>query len=342
MAKKPAAPAVEEQIPSVEMIEGAPVRDDAEEVEEINAADPRAAIYAKRDEQIKAQAGDTAPSEEATVAATSKDTAPEAKPTDGEVTVVVNGKEKLVAQSRIDAAGGIAAYQKTAAASEMLNQASAELRSAREQAAQIQERERQLTEREQKIQSERVAEPSAPDALKQIARDYHEAVLDGDMDKAGELLIQMQTTRNATVINKDEIATEAVQRARAEIERDQKESARQRFNAEVAEANLEFQERFPDVADDPELSSMANQKTIALQEAHPDWSPKVIIAEAAQSVRKWITERTAISSSEQKLAIKRSLDNTRGGSVRAVTRPAPAPQTNSDYVSMVRKQRGLE
>lgn len=336
MAKKPAAPAIEEQVSNVEMIEGAPVREDASEVEEINQDDPRAAIYAKRDEQIKQQAGDSEPNDAAAATA-----AADAKPADAEVTVIVNGKEKLVAQSRIDAAGGITAYQKTAAASEMLNQASAELRQAREHVAQIQERERQLAEREQKIQSERVAEPSTPDALEQIAREYHEALMDGDSDKASKLFIQMQTTRNATV-NKEEIVNEVVQRTNAEIEREQQAKARQRFAAEVQEANLDYRERFPDIADDPELSSMANQKTIALQEAHPDWSPKVIIAEAAQSVRKWITERTAISSSEQKLAIKRSLDNTRGGSVRAVSRPAPAPQTNSDYVSMVRKQRGLE
>lgn len=346
MAKKAPAVVVSDapdlsDAPAVEMVENTMVVAEADAAEDINPDDPRAAIYAKRDEQLKAQAGDTAIAgdQEAKSEKTAKSTE---TPSGNEISVVVNGKEKLVAKSRIDAAGGVAAYQKLAAASELLNQTTADARRLREQELHFQERERQLLLREQQYQSAKTAEPSSPDALKQVASEYHEAILDGNIDRANELLVQIQATRNATVGNKEEVAREAVRLARSELERDGIEAARSRFEAERQEAILDFQDRFPDVADDPRLRAMADSETIALLEAHPNWSPKVIITEAAQSVRKWITERTAISSSDQKLATKRGQDSIRGGSAVAALRPAAPPQTKSNYVETLRKQRGLE
>jgi|GEM_PF-3357677 len=318
----------------------------------LNPEDPRTAIYAKRDAQLKEQAGelDDLPKEdEEDPPKAGEDDLPkpaEDKLAPGEVTVTINGKEKIVSQSKIDAAGGIAAYQKTAAASELLNQASAEMRRVQEQSAQLQERERLYDRRQQEInQAVKPAAPSelsAPDALRQIAKEYHEAVLDGDMDKAGELLIQMQTARPATVINVEEIAANAVRQVTAKMESEQHAKTQLRFKAEVDEANADYRARFPDIANDEDLSSMANQRTIRLQTEHPDWSPSAIITRAARLTREWITGVRAVSSSEHKLTQKRGQDNIRGGSARAVSRPVAPPQTKSDYVSMVRKQRGLE
>ena len=310
----------------IEMVEDLMVVSEAETVEELNKDDPLAAIYAKRDEQLRAQAGEsTAPPEEAKATIEPQ--------VDTDVVVVVNGKEKLVAQSRIDAAGGVAAYQKSAAASEMLNQASAETRRLREQESQLQERERALSLREQQMnQPERAAEPSSQDALRQAAKEYHEAILDGNMDKAGDLLIQLQATPRAMANSNEEVAATAVRAAKAELERERRDADSRVFEESRHDAVLEFQERFPDVADDPKLRAMADSETIAIQQAHPTWSPKEIITEAAQSVRKWITERTAIPSAERKLEAKRGSANIRGGSAVSVARQVPPPQTKSNYV----------
>ena len=324
------------EVANVEIIAEKPVMDRAEEDEELDLTDPRAAIYAKRDAQLKAQAGgdavDAAPTP-AVAAETKSD----------EVTVVINGKEKLISQARIDAAGGVVAYQKQAAASEMLNQASAEVRRVREQEAQIIERERQLSLREQEIQNQsfRTPAPSNQDALS-VAKEYHEAILDGDMDKASRLFLQMQAAQPVATVDKNEVANEAVRRARQELEQERMQQEHRQFETERQEANFDFEARFPDVADDPKLRSLANQETIALQQAHPTWTPKEIIIAAAQSVQKWATERTAISSVDQKLAAKRGSSNIRGGSVVAAQRQAPAPQTKSNYVEQLRKARGLE
>ena len=325
----------------VEMTEDKMVVSEEDVVEEINPDDPLAAIYAKRDLQLKAQAGEATPppQEEAKT-----DTA--APQVDTDVVVIVNGKEKLVAQSRIDAAGGIAAYQKSAAASELLNQASADARRLKERESQLQERERVLSLREQEMtQASRAVEPSiqdALDAIEEMAIEYHEALLDGDTKKASKLLLKMQAASTTTAYSKSEIADEAVRAAKAEMERANRDAANQRFEESRQDAVLEFQERFPDVADDPKLRAMADSETVTIQQAHPTWSPKEIITEAALSVRKWITERTAIPSAERKLEAKRSRDNIRGGSAASVTRQSPPPQSNSNYVEQLRKQRGLE
>ena len=324
------------EVANVEIIAEKPVMERAEEDEELDLTDPRAAIYAKRDAQLKAQAGgdavDAVPTP-AVVVETKSD----------EVTVVINGKEKLISQARIDAAGGVVAYQKQAAASEMLNQASAEVRRVREQEAQIIERERQLSLREQEIQNQsfRTPAPSNMDALS-VAKEYHEAILDGDLDKASRLLLQIQTAQQVATVDKNEVANEAVRRARQELEQERRQQEQRQFETERQEANFDFEARFPDVADDPKLRALANQETIALQQAHPTWTPKEIIIAAAQSVQKWATERTAISSTDQKLAAKRGTSNIRGGSVVAAQRQAPAPQTKSNYVEQLRKARGLE
>ena len=84
--------------------------------------DARAAIYAKHQEKRKEELG-----------------ALQVSP-DDEITVKVNGKERQVPRSKIDAAGGIEAYQKNAAASELLNQASAEARRVKEEAEQLERR----------------------------------------------------------------------------------------------------------------------------------------------------------------------------------------------------------
>lgn len=326
------------EVAGVEILPEKPVLERPENEEEFDSNDPRAAIYAKRDAQLKAEMQ----VETAVAPVAAAETAEETN--SDEVKVIVNGKEKLVSQARIDAAGGIVAYQKQAAASELLNQASAEARRIREQEAQILEREQRLALREQEIQRQSFSTPapSNEDALLAVSKEYHDALLDGDTDKASKLLIQMQTARNVATVNKEEIASEAVRKARQELEREKAQQEQERFEMERQEANFDFEARFPEVADDPKLRALANQETIALQAAHPTWTPKEIITAAAQSVQRWATERLAISSADQKLAAKRGQNNIRGATVIAAQRQAPPPQTKSNYVEQLRKSRGLE
>lgn len=333
------------EVKGIEIVADKPVLERPVAEEEFDSSDPRVAIYAKRDAKLKAEMQlPAAPAEKAAPAAQEEEKAPETK--SDEVTVIINGKERLISQVRIDAAGGIIAYQKQAAASELLNQASAEARRLKEHETQILERERQLALREQEELNRQskinTPAPSNEDALVAAAKEYHEAILEGEMDKASRLLVQMQAAHQGATVNKDELAGEAVRRARQEMESERSQQEQRLFEIERQEANFDFEARFPDVADDPKLRALANQETIALQQAHPTWSPKDVIVAAAQSVQKWATERLAISSTDQKLAAKRGQSNIRGATVIAAQRQAPPPQTKSNYVEQLRKARGLE
>lgn len=307
--------------------------------DQLDPNDPRTAIYAKRDAKLKAEMqGDAAA---APVEVPQHDDAPQ---TD-EVKVIINGKEKLVSQARIDAAGGIVAYQKQAAASELLNQASAEARRVKEYEAALLAKEQELAQREQEFMRQAQFQTPAlsdEDALLAASKEYHDALLDGDTDKASRLLLQINAARAGATVNKDEIASEAVRKARQELEFERNRKEQERFEIERQEANFDFEARFPDIADDPKLRALANQETIELQRQNPNWTPKEIIIAAAQSVRSWATERMAIPSTDQKLAAKRGATNIRGGSAVAAQRQAPPPQTKSNYVAELRKQRGLE
>ena len=294
--------------------------------------DPRAAIYAKHQEKRKEELG-----------------AQQASP-DDEITVKVNGKERQVPRSKIDAAGGIEAYQKNAAASELLNQASAEARRVKEEAEQLKRRRLELDEREQRLSQAAAAKQPAPtelpaanaDAQKSLVRQYHDAMLDGDIDKADELLIQINAASATTAVNPDDIANRAVQRAKEELTADQRRKKAEEFEANRLAAVDEFKTKHKDLASNPDAFGLVDSKTLEVYREHPDWDAKAIIDEAANSVRKLIQSVATPSTTDEKLEAKRNRTQVNGGSARVVNRPTPKPQSNSDYVAALRKQRGLD
>lgn len=294
--------------------------------------DARAAIYAKHQERRKEELG-----------------AQQESP-DDEITVKVNGKERQVSRSKIDAAGGIEAYQKNAAASEILNQASAEARRVKEEAEQLERRRRELDEREQRLSQAAAVKQPAPtelpaanaDAQKSLVRQYHDAMLDGDIDKADELLIQINAASATTAVNPDDIANRAVQRAKEELTAEQRRKKAEEFEANRLAAVDEFKTKHKDLASNPDAFGLVDSKTLEVHREHPDWDAKAIIDEAANRVRKLIQSVATPSTTDEKLEAKRNRTQVNGGSARVVNRPTPKPQSNSDYVAALRKQRGLD
>lgn len=295
----------------------------------------RAAIYAKHDAKRRAESGGGEP-----------DPAPPDPEADEEITVKVNGRERQVPKSKVDAAGGIDAYQKNAAASELLNQASAERRRVQEEADRLAARERDLVAREQRMQEGQANQPDRNAGLpeksgdkKALARQYHDAMLDGDIDKADELLLQLNATPQATAINPEEVADRAVQRARAEIENDQRQKRIADLEADRLKAVSEYDTKHKDLTA-PEARTMVDDMTLTVMRDHPDWTPTQIIDEAAGRVRKAI-QAVAGTGRDPRIEAKRRATLTRGGSARSTVPPAPRPQTKSEYVQDLRKSRGL-
>ena len=290
----------------------------------------RAAIYARHAEKRQ------------------EELAVQAETPDDEVTVKVNGKERKVARAKIDAAGGVDAYQKNAAASEILNQATAQARQVKEQAEANERRRQELDAREQQLSRgpQQQAEPTTrlpadAGALKTLARKYHDAMLDGDIDQADELLLQINAAQTATAVNSDEIATRAVQRAREELTAEEREKQAKRFEAERLEAVTDFSKKHKDLASNPDAHGLVDAKTNEIYREHPDWGPKAIIEEAANRVRAMIRSVATPTSTADKLDAKRNSTQIRAGSARSAPRPAQRPQTNSEYVATIRAARGL-
>lgn len=286
----------------------------------------RSEIYKKYDEKRNADAG--------VVADVANDVAP-GKPV--EVSVLVNGRERMVLQSKIDDAGGKAAYQKNAAASETLNQAKEYERAVNARALELQAFERQLLA-EQKNLSARQAPDQA--ALRGLAEKYNEALINGETQEATELMLQMQGAHHATPVDMEAISAHAVRRAKQEFAQEHQQRAADAFKSEQQSAVQRFLDEDTDISGDPRLSNMTDAETIVLQTAHPDWGAGRIIEEATKNVRHWVS--TKFGSAPDKLSVKRSIDTVRGGSARAIARPTPKPQSGSDYINALRKQRGLE
>ena len=316
---------------------------EGEAQERIEEDGARQSIYDKHAAKRREQLG----LEEAPDGGSASNTGNE-QPADEEITVKVNGRERQVPKSKVDAAGGIDAYQKNAAASELLNQAAAETRRLREIEQNLLKWEQEITLREKGAltansgQGADNAPPKDTGALRALTREYHEAIVDGDMDRADELLVKMQAAPSATAINPDEIVARAVQKAREELAEEENRKAAERMESERLEAVANFEDKHKDLATDPELRRLVNAKTAEIYQESPGMGPKAIIDEAIKHVRSLVTRIKTLTSKEERLDAKRSQTTVHGGSARVAARPAPKPQTRSQYVQELRKSRGLE
>jgi hypothetical protein len=333
---------LQEDVPAIDIVENkAPIDIEATTEQTLDESDPRAAIYAKAKEKRKAEVegvpigSESAPAEEV----------PHDQP--DEVVVKINGKEKKVPREKVEEAGGVQAYQKQAAAAEELRLAKDERRRLQGMEQQLVHKAQQLQAYEQQIQQRAVQQPASPPPaqageLKQMATQYHEAVLNGDIETASELLIKLQGAQKQATPDADAIARKAAQVAKQALDEERKHEAFKVFEKERLEANAMFEDEFADIAEDPELREWANTKTAKLFTEHPEWGPKKIISEAARQVREATGKAVKSDSTTSKLEAKRSMTTVRGGSARATPKPAPKAPTRSQYVENLRKARGLE
>jgi hypothetical protein len=332
---------LQDDAPEIEINEKQEVLDlDTPKEAAFDESDPRAAIYAKAREKRKAESEGVPVGTESAPAA---EVAPQDQ--DDEVVVKINGKEKKVPRAKVEEAGGVQAYQKAAAAAEELRLAKEERRRVQEYEQQLQAKAQQLQAYEQQISQRAVQQPASPPPvqageLKQMATQYHEAVLNGDIDTASELLIKLQGAQKQATPDADAIARKAAAEARAALEAERKAERQLMFERERQEAVARFEEEFSDIAEDPELRDFADLKTIKIMQEHPEWAPAKVIDEAARQVREALGKKPVVTS--DKVEAKRSMNPVRSGSVRAAPKPVPKAPTRSQYVENLRKARGLE
>jgi len=246
----------------------------------------------------------------------------EEEPVPQTVKLKVNGQEREMSLDQV-----IAIAQKQEAADARLQEAA--------------QRMQEIERREQEFEAKASSQPSAQDVgatpssdeLKKMARDYHEALLDGDDDLADELFIQIQNSgrqQPTQNIDPDQLADQVIQKS----EQRKAEATRQ---AEIKDAQTYFVEEFADIAGDSDLYNMADQITAQLMQEDPSLSPKDLVTVAGNRVR----EKMGISQSNSRTERKqRATGGMRSTNARKPGKPQPKAKTRADVLNEMRSQRG--
>jgi hypothetical protein len=124
----------------------------------------------------------------------------------------------------------------------------------------------------------------------------------------------------------------------------------ERDNAKALDSGLkEFRGQYADIAADPDLFAMADRRTTAIAEEHPDWSPTQVMLEAGKQTRDWMTERgmkaPVATASQPNLRQQRKDGLVPMPQARSAARPAAQTeeeqgQAPQSYMAELRKARG--
>ncbi len=236
-------------------------------------------------------------------------------------TLKINGEEKQYTEEQV-----LAIAQKQEAADARLQEASRRIR--------------EIEQREAELEARASSQPSAQDVgnqesseeLKKMSREYHEALLDGDDERADELLIQIQNAgrqQPTQTIDPDQLANEVYQKS------EQLKAAKER-QAQVEAAQNFFKEEYGDIAGNPNLYNLADQITARLMQENPSLSPMELVTAAGDEVRETIGANK-VSRTERK---KKATGGMRGSNARKAGKPQPKAKTRADVLNDMRAGRG--
>ena len=225
---------------------------------------------------------------------------------------------------------------------------------AAEYSRRVQEREAQLNAYVQNMQREAAAsntttvtdvepEQEQPDDSPDLIKKYHEALYEDDADKAAELfkaLTNKGRSQPATQ-NVDEAVQQALQRAMAQQQAQNKRQQQYAYQKSLEDAVKWFDSEFPDVAGTPELRAVADNRTIDLTQKNPDWSPKQIMQEAAESTRQWAKEFLSPNKNERVARKQKIVQHPRATNASArLGEEEPVPETAADIIEEMKRVRG--
>ena len=211
-------------------------------------------------------------------------------------------------------------------------------------------KERQLIAREQQINQyvanlnsrppqQDAAEEGEVSDVDDIVEKYHSALFEDDAQEAARLLKTLSNSgRGNATQNVEEVVRRAItsydQSKKAEVEK----VHRLQYQRSLEEAVRSFEEDFPDIAESPELRTVADNKTVTLTQENPDWTPAEIIKAAAEYTRDWAgTMPKSNGRFERKKKIVRQ---PRSALASATIGSDEAPMTPSEIVQEMKKARG--
>jgi hypothetical protein len=324
--------------------------------EEQRELSPREMIYQKHDELHRPSMPPAGASEEPVLnEPVAKTETPEAAPQrqkpgpKAQVEVTINGNTRKVDAAKVEAAGGVDAYQMMVAGQEKLRM--------------ISQRQKELDDREAaiKLREESPRTPTAPaeeprakspdlatpveDHQSNLRQQANEALLDGDTKEAGRLNALADKALVDTASKNAIRHVEQNQRKEAESRRvrhERAEAETRKTAIETGTANFAIE--YPEIMADKHLLTLADAETVEIARDNPEWTPTQVMQQAGKNVTKLGLKQPAEEvppvTLNPKAAEKRSMRSPQPGSQRSPRKPQPVQATKSDYVLELQQRRG--
>ena len=209
--------------------------------------------------------------------------------------------------------------------------------------AYVQQMQRQQAEQQPPPSQDAEPEQEQPDDAPDLIKKYHEALYEDDADKAAELfkaLTNRGRSEPATQ-NVEEVVEQVLGRTIAQQRAQTQREKQWAYQKSMEDAVKWFDGEYPDIANAPELRSIADNRTIDLTQEHPDWSPKQIIQEAAETTRQWAKEFLSPDKNERATRKKKLTQHPKAASASSkIGEDEPAPQSASDIITEMKQARG--
>jgi len=269
------------------------------------------------------------------------------------VEIKVNGRTLTVDKAKVDAVGGVEFYQKQVAVGDGFKDLAEQRKRLDEEKAALEEEKRRLHTQQPNLppadDSTQTSQdlPTSDDQRREkadLVKKHREALLDGDDKTADKLMMELlgsaQGSQPATQpIDPEELEGRVINKAVALM-------TEQGQQKEIRSAGDQFFGENPELLIDKRLFAAVDDETNVVAAEHPTWGTKQVMDEAYNRVQEWrgITPGSPKPSTPptDRVSEKRSLRSPRAGTGRATTPPQKPPQTNSEYVTQLRKARGLE
>ena len=210
-------------------------------------------------------------------------------------------------------------------------------------------KERQLLAREQQINQyvqqlksqppKQDAEEESVDDIGDVVEKYHSALFEDDAVEAARLL---KTLANSGRGNATQNVEEVVRKALMSYDQSKKAEVQQRqkfaYQKSLEQAVRSFEEDYPDIAESPELRTVADNKTVTLTQDNPEWTPDEIIKAAAEFTRDWAG--TMPNQNGRFARKKKIMRQPKSARASANIGSDEVPMTASEIVQDMKKARG--
>lgn len=266
-----------------------------------------------------------------------------------QVEVTVNGVTRKVDKTKVDAEGGVEAYQMMVAGQE-------KLRAIAQRQKNLDDGEADLKRRQEEFENRNLAAPAEdPNQAPELATpvevqqsklrlEANEALLDGDVDESARLnALADQALVDAATSN----AVQHMETTQQQKDDASRAEAQQRADAQrkaaIEEGTASFAIEFPEIMADTQLLRLADDETVAIATQNPTWTPAQVMQQAGKNVTKWQQDQRqagAPTSQQSKALEKRSMGTPQAGSQRSPRKPEPKQQTKGDYVAELQRKRG--